>query len=146
MAFDEVGNRLLVLQHDSNRLIEIKAGPDGVPGSGVSTNIDAAHFDLADPQGMAIDPIGGDLYILDTVWSEVLRIKPDPIRGFEQPEITTIPLWPHGLDTFELRGITFDPATGHLHILDPKEQRLYEVKTTGVIAANRDLSGLGLRE
>lgn len=146
VVFDDLNGRLLLLTPGGGNLIEIKAGNNGVPKPNDLRETSAEHFGVTDPQGMAIDPVTGDLFILDVFGPEILRVRPDPVRGFDWPEISAIDLRTHGLDAFALRGIAFDPTTGHLHVLSPTELRLYEVKETGVIAANRDLSGLGLRD
>jgi len=82
---------------------------------------------------------------VDVVWSRIVRVEPDPVSGFEQATISEIDLQSSGLGELELRGIAFDPTTGHLHLLDPKMLRLYEVTDTGVVVANRDVSDFGLR-
>ena len=145
LTYDGKTDRLLILQHETNELIEIPAGADGFLRSVASRRIDAGHFGVSDPQGMTIDPESGHLFILDVVWSRILRVEPDPVSGFEQATISEIDLQSSGLGELELRGIAFDPTTGHLHLLDPKMLRLYEVTDTGVVEANRDVSDFGLR-
>ncbi len=105
----------------------------------------AQHFGVADPQGITVDPLSGSLYILDTVWSLIISLEPDPVLGFAQPLISEIDLQVGGLYEFELRGIAFDPQTRNLFVLDPQNLRLYEVTGAGVVVSNRDVSDMGLR-
>ena len=143
LAYAAKADRLLILQSDRNQLIEISAGPDSVLRADVVKHIDAQLFGIADPQGMTVDPLSGNLYILDAVWSLIISIEPDPVLGFAQPLISEINLG--DLYEFELRGIAFDPLTRNLFVLDPQNLRLYEVTGAGVVVSNRDVSDMGLR-
>lgn len=143
-AFDGKANRLLIYEPGHNELIAIAAGRDGFPEPAEVTRIDAGYFGISDPRGMAVDPQSGHLFILDGFGARIVRVEPDPVLGFAQPTLQEIRFEPVGLAGFDLRGIAFDPTTGHLHILSPQRQRLYEVTDQGLVVANRDLSGLGL--
>ncbi len=142
MAFDDVGNRLLVYQPDTGQLIEMDAGGDGIPGAPSFRHVDARHLGLLDPVGMTVDPQTGALFILDAIGPRILRVEPHSALGFEAPSVSEIPLWDSGLE--DLQGIAFDPVTGHLHVLSPARQRLYEVTLSGLVVANRDVSQFGI--
>jgi DNA-binding beta-propeller fold protein YncE len=43
------------------------------------------------------------------------------------------------------RGIAFDPMTGHLHVLDPINQKLYELTQSGQVVATRDMIPFALK-
>jgi hypothetical protein len=144
MAFDGKANRLLVFEPGRDELIAVAAGADGFPGPARMTRIDAGHFGVWDPRGMTVDPLSGHLFMLDGLGARIVRIAPDSVLGFAQATIEEIWFEPSGLAEFELRGIALDPTTGHLHILSPDRQRLYEVTDMGLVVANRDLSGIGL--
>ncbi len=144
MAYDAKADRLLILQSDGNQLSEIPVGVDSDLRVGTPKRIEAQHFGMADPQGITVDPLSGNLYILDAVWSLIISIEPDPVLGFAQPLISEIDLRVGGLDAFELRGIAFDPVTRNLFVLDPQNLRLYEVTAGGVVVSNRDVSYMGL--
>jgi DNA-binding beta-propeller fold protein YncE len=144
MAYDAKADRLLILQSDGNQLSEIPVGFDSDLRVGTPKRIEAQHFGMADPQGITVDPLSGNLYILDAVWSLIISIEPDPVLGFAQPLISEIDLRVGALDAFELRGIAFDPVTRNLFVLDPQNLRLYEVTAGGVVVSNRDVSDMGL--
>ena len=136
MAFDFAANRLLIIEPDSDELIVIPSGADGVPQSGAVVRVDAQYFGLVDPKGMAVDPVNGTLYVLDAAGPRILRVQPN--SGFENATVSEISLWASGLGT--LRGIAFDPATGHLLVMNPGQRRLYEVTQSGVVVGNKDIS------
>lgn len=144
VAFDGKADRLLIFEPGRDTLIAVAAGTDGFPGPDGMTQIDAGHFGIWDPRGMTVDPLSGHLFILDGLGARIVRIEPDPVLGFAQATIEEIWFEPSGLAWFNLRGIALDPTTGHLHILSPDRQRLYEVTNSGLVVANRDLSGIGL--
>ena len=144
MAFDDTANRLLMFEPGPGELIEIAAGSDGTLAPGTLTRIDAWHFGLQDPQGMSVDPLSGDLFILDGNGPRIVRVEPDPVLGFEHAAVSEVSLDGSGLE--EVRGIAFDPTTGHFQILRPDRQRLYEVTDVALVVVNRDVSGFGLRD
>jgi hypothetical protein len=146
MAFDGKSDRLLVFEPGRDELIAVAAGADGFPGPDRMTQIDAGYFGVWEPRGMTVDPLSGHLFMLDGLGARILRIEPDPVLGFAQATIGEIGFEPAGLAGFELRGIALDPTTGHLHVLSPERQRLYEVTKAGLVVANRDLSGIGLAD
>ena len=131
MAFDEIGNRLLVYRPDTGQLIEMDAGGDGIPGARSFRRVDARHLGLLDPVGMTVDPQTGALFILDAIGPRILRVEPHSALGFEVTSVSEITLWDSGLE--DLQGIAFDPVTGHLHVLSPARQRLYEVTLSGLV-------------
>jgi hypothetical protein len=141
-AFDSQFNRLLIFQSPANRLIEVLEGPDGNLDPTTLVRHDARHFGLENPQGMTFDPASGHLFILDATGPRIVRIEPGPGGGFDNVTISEVDLRQTGL--VDPRGLAFDPSTGHLHLLSPAQQTLYELSETGQIVATRDLSEFGL--
>ncbi|MGE5250064.1 MAG: SdiA-regulated domain-containing protein, partial [Bacteroidota bacterium] len=45
-----------------------------------------------------------------------------------------------------VRGLAWDPGSGHLHVLSLTAQKLYELSERGQVVAERDLAGLGLKD
>jgi uncharacterized protein YjiK len=144
MAFDNESNRLLILKSNSNLMIELKVDSDGNPDPSTLTRHNVQHFGIQNPQGMTVDPDSGHLFILDSIGPHLVRIEPSPDGGFDSALISQVDLQPTGL--FDPRGLALDPTTGHLHILSPLKQELYELTQGGQIVAIRDLSGLGLSD
>jgi len=143
LTFDGNANRLLIFQSSNNQLIEITARPDGSLDPQTLRRIDARSFGLQNPQGLTVDPVSGRLFILDAAGPRIVRVEPDPQLGFERPIISEIDLARSGLS--DLRGLAFDPTDGHLHVLDPAAQALYELSETGQILASHDLSEFDFR-
>lgn len=142
MAFDGLHNRLLILQYPANQVIEVQESPDGDLDPTTLARHDARGFGLQDPQGMVVDPETGDVYILDSGGPRIVRVETGPEGNFEDAVITSIRLEKAG--STGVRGLAFDPATGHLHLVNTLEGKLYEVSPSGQLVASRDLSEFGL--
>jgi hypothetical protein len=138
VAFDDSYQRLLILQFPANHLLEVREKPDGSLDPGSLISHAASRFGLQDPQGLAIDPGSGTLFILDAVGPRILRIEPGPDGSFEAAVFSEVNLKASGLDS--PRGLAFDPATSHLFLVTPAEQKLYELTRSGQLVATRDLS------
>ncbi len=117
MAFDSQFNRLLIFQSPANQLIEVLEGPDGNLDPGTVIRHDARHFGLGDPQGMTVDPASGHVFILDATGPRIVAIEPEPGGSFDNAIISEVDLRQTGL--VDLRGLAFDPSTGHLHVYEP---------------------------
>ena len=140
VAFDGMANRLLVFQPAGNELVGIPASANGTLQPENLEVIGAEIFGVRDPQGLAVDPTTGRLFVLDAVGPRVVMIDPHPRFGLEQPTVLGIDL-DGGLS--RPRGLAFDPTTGHLHVLDHSEWTLHELTETGRSVAVRDLSDMG---
>ena len=90
VAFDSQANRLLILQPMARKLIEVLEGPDGNLDPATLVRHPARHFGLQNPQGMAVDPASGHLFILDRAGPRIVRIEPDPTGAFEDAAISEI--------------------------------------------------------
>ncbi|HXW00558.1 MAG TPA: SdiA-regulated domain-containing protein, partial [Anaerolineae bacterium] len=144
VAFDRSFNRLLIVDPQANRLIEVRERPNGNldPSTRVRHNIQ--HFGLKNPQGITVDPLNGHLFILDTVGPRILHIEPEPDGTFDQAVISVVDLQPAGLA--DVRGLAFDPTTGHLHLISLAVQKLYELTQAGQVVTTRDLAQFNLKD
>src|SRR3989337_1733929 len=140
MAFDNRFNRLLILQSPDNRLVEVMEGPEGELDPKTLIRHDVRRFGLQNPQGMTIDPASGRIFILDTVGPRIVRVEPGPDGSLANARISAVNLEPTGL--MDVRGLAFDPSTGHLHLINLAEGRLYELTQAGQVVARRDLANL----
>ncbi|MGD8869252.1 MAG: SdiA-regulated domain-containing protein, partial [Gemmatimonadales bacterium] len=143
MTFDDNANRLLIFDSSKNELIEISARADGRLDPQTLQRIDARGLGLEDPQGLTVDPASGRLFILDAAGPRIVSVEPQAKLDFASPLASEIDLARSGLS--DLRGLAFDPSSGHLHVLDPSTQALYELTETGDIVATRDLSEFAFR-
>jgi hypothetical protein len=137
-AFDNQYNRLLIYQPNSDKLIIVDANADGSLNPGSLTRFDASEFSLQDPQGMAVNPANGDLFILDSAVPQILHIEPEVNGSYEGSVIHQIGLQQIGSNN--MRGLAFDPVTANLHLFNPGEGNLYEITTGGQVVGYRDLS------
>jgi hypothetical protein len=143
MAVDNKNHRLLLYDAGARQLIELDLGRDGIPDPGALTRIPAQGYGIEDARGMAADPVTGRLFLLDGASPRIVVVEPDEQGGLESATISSMDLTQVG--SGEFRGLAFDPTSGHLHVLSPTEQRLYEITDTGLVVANRNLSAFGLQ-
>jgi uncharacterized protein YjiK len=125
-------------------LIEVQEDAQGNLDPRTLVRHEAGHFGLQEPQGMTIDPASGHLFILDSAAARIIRVEPEGDGTFDRAVVTAIDLQPTGLAA--VRGLAFDPTTGHLHLLSLPEQTLVEVSQSGQVVATRALAAFGLRQ
>ncbi|NIR37416.1 MAG: hypothetical protein GWN51_05850, partial [Gemmatimonadetes bacterium] len=142
VTFDASAERLLIFDAPAGQMIEIPAGPDGALDPEAVRRIDVRSLGVREPRGLAVDPVGGRLFVLDAAYPRIVRAEAGGDGGFERPAVADIDLPPTGLN---LRGLAFDPSTGHLHVLDAATRVLHELTESGRVVASRDLSGLRIR-
>jgi hypothetical protein len=152
LAFDSKADRLLLFDLPNQELIAIEADPAGYLEASKVTRFAAQAYGVQNPQGMAVDPASGALYILNGSGSRITRIQPDPSAGFDgaaalaEGRITQIDLDTPGLG--ELRGLAFNPMDGHLYFMNPVKRILYEAHLDGRLVNTRGLPvhEVGLRD
>jgi DNA-binding beta-propeller fold protein YncE len=149
LTFDPRTRGLLLFDFAANDLLEIKIGPLGLPDPATVTRIEAQLFGLQQPQGMTFDPVGR-LFILDQPGPRLVRIQPDLTPGLDsatalkQGQVSQVDLSALGLGN--IRGLAFNPANGHLYLLNPASQSLYELTETGQWVTTFDLSSFRLND
>jgi uncharacterized protein YjiK len=138
MAFDARRGRLLLLGH-TRQLLEVQTAGGDLDRQSLNRH-DATRFGLNDPQGMAVDPASGTVYILDAALPRIVSIEPAADGSLDTAATSEIDLRPAGLRN--VHGLAFDPSTGHLHLASGRT--LVELMTNGAVVARRDLSGVAL--
>jgi uncharacterized protein YjiK len=139
MAYDARRKRLLFLGH-AGELLDVQVGPQGDLDTQTLNRRDAGRFGLRDPQGLAVDPVSGTVFVLDADLPRLVRVDPAPDGGFDGATSSEVDLRPSGLSS--VRGLAFDPSSGHLQLRS--EQNLLELTKAGELVATRDLSSLEL--
>jgi uncharacterized repeat protein (TIGR01451 family) len=142
MAFDSKANRLLLFQPATLEFVEMVVGPGGQLDATTPIFHDARRFRLQDPQGMAIDPSSGRIFLLDNTGPRIVRIDPYVDAGFANAVVTRVDLAP--ADLSDLRGLAFNPANGHLYTQSPARQTLYELTPAGNVVSTWDISSFAL--
>jgi hypothetical protein len=138
MTYDNQANRLLILQAQGNQLLEVPANQDGRLDPAMLVRHNVVDWGLQNPQGLTVDSVSGDLFILDAAGPSILRVTPDSTGDFSAGNVSAVDLQASGVTN--PRGVALDPSTGHLHIIDWAVQKLYELDQTGGVQAVRDLS------
>jgi len=141
IVYDDFRDRLLLLRADGRRLFAIQTNADGSLDRTTLVHYDVSRFGLGDPEGMAVDPASGTIFVLDGSGPRIVRLEPGSDGGFADTAVSSIDLGPSG--AANVRGIAFDPSSGHLHI-DAQGGKVYELTTGGETVAVRDLSGITL--
>ena len=142
-VFDNQNNRLLAFQPTAGELLEVRENPGGNLDRTTVIRHNVRRFGIQDPQGLTLDEANGGLFILDAVGPRIVRVQLGPGRAFTSGRISFVDLQSSGL--VAPRGIAFDPMTGHLHVLDLTNQKLYELTQNGQVVAIRDLVPFALR-
>ena len=144
MVFDDQAGRLLLYQPSVSHLVQIPAGAFGDLDAQALVFSDVRRFGLKNAQGMAIDPASGRLFFLDAVGPRLVWVDPGPEGRFDRAAVHAIGLQRLGLK--DVRGLAFDPSSGHLHLVSLADQRLYEITPAGKVVAWRDLSEFNLSD
>jgi uncharacterized protein YjiK len=137
IAFDARRNRLLLVSN-ARELLEVRARRGGDLERQTLRRHDVTRFGLKDPQGMAVDPDSGTIFILDANLPRILRVDPGANGRFDVATVSEIDFAlnvPGGV-----RGLALDPSSGHLYLHGGK--MLFEVTQVGEVVSTRDLSGL----
>lgn len=144
VVFDPLHSRLLILQSPNDHLLAVAQLADGSLDPRSIVRYRVRHFGLTDPQGTAVEPTTGHLYLLDAAGPRLVRVEPASDGSFESATITGIDLQPAGLQA--VRGLALDPQTGHLFVIDLTGQRLVELSQSGAVLGARDVSGMALAD
>jgi len=135
IAFDASSNRVLLLANP-DELLEVGAGARGDVHPRTLVRRDVSRLALGDPQGMAVDPATGTLFVLDARGPRIVRFH------HKSGMFSALDLSASGL--VDPRGIAFDPVSGHLHV--GSAEAIVELTQTGKVVAVRNLSPLGLKD
>jgi sugar lactone lactonase YvrE len=144
MAFDNRFNRLLLLTAQGNQIVEVKPDINGNLKPSDIKRYNVRSLGLQNPQGMTVDEETGSLFILDAAAPRIVQVQPLLDGGFEGAGISEINLQSYGFSS--LRGIAFEPSSGHLFVNNTTDQKLYEVTSSGELSATRDLSQFGFKD
>jgi uncharacterized protein YjiK len=144
LVVDRETNRLLTLDAGTQEIVAISLTSRGAPDPASIGRYDARPLRLQRPRGLTIDPASGRLYLLDNGAQRIVRIDPAPDHSLDMAEalrdgrVSSIDLTRGELA--DARGLAFNPADGHLYVLAPAKQGLYELTETGEVVAVRDLA------
>ena len=142
MANDNYRHRLVALNTTSNRMVTVSEKSTGGLDPRTTQVSDARSFGLKAPAGMAVDNLG-DIYLLDATGPRLVRVRPQADGGFAQAAVSATDIgWLAGHD---VRGLAYDPATGHLSVLSQQDHSLYEMTRGAEKVGVHDVSAVKLR-
>jgi hypothetical protein len=144
LVVDRGANRLLAFDAGKQELVAMRLSSRGRPDPASIERFAAGALMLQEPRGLTIDPATGRLYLLDNGARRIVRVDPAPDRSLDMTaalsagRVSSIDLDPSQLAG--ARGLAFNPADGHLYVLVPAKQSLYELTESGEVVASRDLA------
>ncbi|HMN29557.1 MAG TPA: hypothetical protein PKE45_15510 [Caldilineaceae bacterium] len=138
LAYDDAHDRLLFLNHERAELSQVAIGEDGIPDPATLARFDIAQLALGNANGMAVDPTGSQLFILDSDASAVVGVELD--AGYQVRSNIDL----SALGAADLRGIAVHPLSQHLFVVSPSAELLYELTQAGQLVNTYDLSVLDL--
>ena len=138
MAFDSRFSRLLILQSASSELVAIGETAGGNLDPATLTRHPSGHFGVENPQGIAVDPSSGHLFILDGATNRMIRVEPAADGTFDSAVVSDVTLAADDLDG--PRGLALDPTNGHLYLVSTGGEELYEFTQSGEVVAKHELS------
>jgi DNA-binding beta-propeller fold protein YncE len=127
-------------------LVEIE--PDAGLQAQFRRVIDLQQLALGQVKGLAVDPVSGRMFILDTAGPYLITLSPDVagrsdlVVGQDEGRVQRMALPIHSGNL--LRGLAYDPVSKHLFVLNPTEQLLIELSVDGQPMARYDLSAMPL--
>jgi uncharacterized protein YjiK len=126
------GGRVLLLDAARHELTVLS-------GAGEAERHDLSYLALQDPRGTSVDPATGRLYILDGN-RRIIVVQPGANGSYRvssaRGQVSKLKLSGGWVD---LRGLAFDPETGHLHVYSPQTRELFELDGRGKVEAVRKL-------
>lgn len=140
VALDAATDHLLLLDGTEDGLVRLPLGDNGAALPNDAVRLDVAALNLAQPAGMAFDPNGDRLYLLDAAGPTLV------IATMHNAQVTpaaTVDLAPL---SGALAGLALHPTTHSLWTADPQQQLLYEVDTNGDLLHTYDLAALELAD
>ncbi|HXV59609.1 MAG TPA: hypothetical protein VEK15_02860, partial [Vicinamibacteria bacterium] len=145
MAFDRRAGRLLALDPSHERWIDVAVGSEGRLDPDTLRTWDAMSLRLENPRGVTIDPDTGEIYVLDSAQGQIERVASSRDGAIGGAELgSSIDLASLGIAGPV--ALAWDPAVGRLHVLASSGTRLYEIRATGEVVAERDVTSLRLNE
>jgi len=148
LAFNPGSGHLFVSDDSAKSIFEVAPGIDAVFGTAddVVTQIDLLTLGSADPEGVAFDPLSGDLFVLDGFDRDVHRISPGSNGVFDG----FAPVGDDLSSSFDVgafgaldpEGIAVDPATGSLLIADRLVKSVLQVTIDGDLLRTIDVSAV----
>lgn len=134
------------------RLVPVERTPAGLQTGRLRyyRAFDLSVLDIADPRGLAFDPVHHALYILDAGRPAIVRLESDRRNSFAAgAALIEGRLSVHPLEvpsTADLRGLAFHPVEMRFYTLDAWSDTLYTWSAEGVSSGRVDIGGIFIRD
>jgi len=140
LTFDNQARRLLLLNNQRQKLAQISLGIDQRLDGGTLVQSSIAAWRIEAIAGMAIDPQGQILYLLDSEAEKLVQVN---LTGgsFSNGAVSKVNIAYLGSG---LRGLALHPQSGHLYVGDWRNQRILELTPTGQLIQAHSLWSLEL--
>ena len=151
LAFNVLNQHLFVSDDDAREVYEVAAGGDGQYGTSddVVTHFDTVVFGCDDPEGIAYDSASNALFLIDGTGRKVFRVGAGPNGKFDGvpskggDDVTSqFDIAPFGPQDPE--GITWNPGSGTLYIVDEGADLIVETTTAGALVRTISLAQANL--
>jgi hypothetical protein len=148
ITFDGRARRIFLLERESNDLVVVYLR-GGLQSPQTVQRFRSDAFGMEQPQGIAVDPKRGSLFILDGAGPKLIRVDPTPSRkdydGTDARNAGRISEQTlQGTQGRKLRGLGYNHADGCLYAFGTNRQELYRItEESGDLVSVGELSGLG---
>lgn len=148
VGYDTVSGHLFSSNDDSDRVYEVRSGPDGDFGTGddTITSFGTRDFGGTDAEGVTADTFRGDVLVVDGVSMEVYRVDPGPNGAYDgvDDSVTSFDVQTYGAQDPE--GVVYNHLDDTVLVLDQKSRAVYELTPDGSAIRTIDISSVFMRQ
>jgi len=144
VAYDDAAGRFLALNQKRGELIQISLDEAGRPQAGTVERASIVALGLLNPQGLAVDPVGRRLFILDSGAQQVVSLDLTTPFPYSNAGVNTVPLAPLGVQNW--RGLALHPTSRQIFVAAPAQQMLYALGQDGALVKSYTLADLALND
>ena len=148
ITFNEQTNELLLVDADSQKLFRIKVEEETAVANPSITVTSLASLNINSVNGLAIDTANEQLILLDNDKQQFVRLvnqrqlDSDNKAVVKANDISRVGL--SHLGAAKLQGLSFNPQNGNYYLLNPAEQKVYELTSAGQLVTTFNLADLGI--
>ncbi len=148
ISFDEQTNELLLVDADSQKLFRIKVEVETAVANPAITVTSLASLSLDNINGLTIDTAREQLVFLDNDKQQLVRLTTHQQLDSDNKAVVkandTSRVGLSQLNAAKLQGLSFNPQNGNYYLLNPAEQKVYELTSAGQLVTTFDLADLGI--
>jgi PKD repeat protein len=151
VAYNGANGHLFAADDDVDKIWEDAPGDDGRYGTtdDIVTSISTKALGTADPEDVAYDSGTGEVDVMSGIDQEVYKVAPGPNGRFDGVPPTGDDTMTHfdvgAFGAVDPEGLTYDPVTDHLFVLDHVTKQVYEVTREGTLVRTIDISSAAIR-